>query len=105
MYLCRASGRLIKYVVIKSLSGKRPRDGRPRQRWLDRVNEDVKADDESARIEDAYIEINSVETAKRLVKLNIKMHEYETYFRKKKKRKYDTTCPEYYCMSRYVPVF
>jgi len=44
-----ADGKLIKNVVIKNPSGKRPR-GRPRQRWVDRVKQDIRAVDEPQKI-------------------------------------------------------
>jgi len=48
----RAKHDLINNVLINKPSGKRPR-GRPRQRWMDRVKNDLMRVDETAVIEDA----------------------------------------------------
>ncbi|KAL4154176.1 hypothetical protein QTP88_002009 [Uroleucon formosanum] len=51
-HVWRAEGSIIQKVLNNNLTGKRPR-GRPRQRWRDRLNADIRMVDEAASFETA----------------------------------------------------
>ncbi|KAF0728937.1 putative transposon-derived protein F52C9.6, partial [Aphis craccivora] len=67
-HVWRAEGKLIKQVLINKPNKKQP-VGRPRQRWLDRVKDDLKSLSNGASVvdaEDREIWRTLVEAAKRL---------------------------------------